>query len=204
MKTKLLIFAVSLLPCLSNAQNKHILSINKMLDIRGTNGKNLVITDDESMRVEHLFSEHYVDSVTGIPYTGLITIDYNGNAIDSLHTVNGYKEGTCLYYHTRDSIRKSRLEYYDQEKGILITRSFPYSQKSKYNYLSLRFFSEEVSIRLSCKKKKQYWFVEIYEDAQKSTCKINSIEEFKNIIRSYKTDVNLVEMLREMNVLDKL
>lgn len=204
MKTKLLIFAVSLLPCLCNAQNKYIRSINKMLDIHGANGRNLVITDEESLIVQHLFSEHYVDSITGIPYTGLITINYSGNAIDSLNTVNGYKEGICLYYHTKDSIRKSRFEYYDQEKGILIVRSFPYTQNDKHNYLSLRFFSDKASIRLSCKKKKQYWFVEIYEDAQKSTRKINSIEEFKNIIRRYKTDVDLLEMLGEMNVWDKL
>lgn len=209
MKTIFSILLFSLLSHLSLAQSKHLLSMNKMLDIRGANGRNLIITDEESFRVEHLFSEHYVDSITLIPYTGLITINYNGNAIDSIHTLNGYKNGICLLYHTKGSVQKDKLEYYDQKEGVSISRSFPSptSKKSKvykFNYISLRFFSEEISIRISCEKNKNGWLVEIYEGDKKSKHKISSLEELKELIRSYKSNVDLLELLTKTNALDQL
>lgn len=197
---------MSLLPLLSEAQNKTIRELND-LDILGSNGENLIISEKESFKAQNYFSEFYVDSITLIPFTGLIIIDYNGHYKDSINVQNGLKNGLCLNYMTADTVVKLNMDYYDQSESIFIARSFPYStkkhtKKNKYNYIWIRFYSNQNYIRIHCVEKKNNWHVTIYENDKKSKCEISTLGEIYPIVDRYKTNVDLTELLKKIKAID--
>jgi hypothetical protein len=206
MKTFVLILGMIQFSLFSLSQNKHIKEMNDNLDIRGADEKNLIIADNESYKSENHFSEYYIDSINGKAYSGIITIDYNGNYLDSINTLNGLKNGLSKHYKTKDTIVLDHIDYYDQTESIFISRSFPfasndYTKKNKFNYLWIRFYSEQVYIRFHCIKKKTCLVLRIYENDKKKTVKISNIENLKKIIGQYKSDVDIVELLFKIDAL---
>lgn len=177
-------------------------------NITGEKGENLWIDQDLSFNVKHLYSEYYIDSISKEPYTGILTINYNGNAIDSIKTFQGYKSGISVNYNIRDTVVLKNFYYFDQSNLTFIARSYPvrikkYTTKNKYNYIWVKFYSDEKYIRIHAVRKKNFIEVTLKEDMEKIKFHIDDIQKIYDIMLKYSEGSNIAQILRINNVLNK-
>ena len=207
MKNIITILAVILFSFGSFSQKRNKYDINTP-KITGENGENLWIDQDLSFKEKHLYSEFYIDSISKEPYTGILTINYNGNSIDSINVIQGYKSGISVNYNLKDSIVLKNFYYLDQGNLTFIARSYPvrikkYTTKNKYNYIWVRFFSDEKYIQIHAVRKKNFIEVTVKEDKEKIKFRIDDIQKIYDILLKYSEGVHISQLLRINNVLNK-
>lgn len=207
MKNIINILAVIFFSFSSFSQKRNKYDMNTS-NITGEKGENLWIDQDLSFNVKHLYSEYYIDSISKEPYTGILTINYNGNAIDSINTFQGYKSGISVNYNIRDTVVLKNFYYFDQSNLTFIARSYPirikkYTTKNKYNYIWVKFYSDEKYIRIHAVRKKNFIEVTLKEDMEKIKFHIDDIQKIYDIMLKYSEGSNIAQILRINNVLNK-
>ena len=102
----------------------------------GINGQILLKVDSLSYKKENLYSEFFIDSVTNMPFTGIMTIRYviDGFPSDSIYLKNGIIECYRKFYKVNYKKHTSKLYgfgYTDQNKKIEMYIGIKKGQKSK-------------------------------------------------------------------------
>lgn len=151
---------------------------------RSLGGAKVTTCDSLSFQDRYMNSEFYIDSISGEPFTGIITRyinDFNSDPLDSLQVVNGVLNGLQKMYLTNNDIETKLLsvKFLDQNAKTRISTNFDrvktthigfydfeghlrrYHVKFKKNKIRVRlkrtlFTSEGIKKERKCMKFKEY------------------------------------------------
>lgn len=130
------------------------------------NGRSLITIDSLAFKDSLFSSLYFADPLSKQSYSGKAVIYYGALSIDSINIKNGYKDKLCKsYVKVNSDFKLNRIEYFDREDEIIITRSVYEKNKGKatlnFNNSGVKWFYEikyhknYYTLRLSPKQKEK-------------------------------------------------
>ena len=119
------IFLFVMISCFSFSQKEK----STVVLYRSLDGVKVTTCDSLSFQDRYMNSEFYIDSISGEPFTGIITRyidDFNSDPLDSLQVVNGVLNGLQKMYLANNDIETKLLsvKFLDQNAKTRISTNF--------------------------------------------------------------------------------
>ncbi len=159
----------------------------------GSKGETILTVDSLSFKDKFLFSRYYIDSVSQLPYSGVLLAKYGKYAFDSLMVENGYLNGFQTYYNVCPSQKSTEVIFsinqkifYNQSEKVRFIRHISCGEDGKGSG-GIRCFEETgyVSYFLSYRKNKIKLIGTIRKESktQKKRLKFKTYEELESFFK---------------------
>jgi len=153
--------------------------------MKGESGENIVTVDSLSFKTIYFSSKYYVILNINEPYTGKVSVDYNGNGIDTINVLNGYQDGWSKVYFKKDnSLQLYKISYFEQNKRFWLTNTVEGTNK-KYSFIRVdtefnSSFYEIIRKKNIIKIKKK---VTTAKSVKKSVIRFKTMEQYKCFVK---------------------